>query len=633
MCGIAGIYSFTEQGNSFLDYTPKAIESLKHRGPDSSGVFNEDSISLGHTRLSIIDTSEAANQPFLDISGRYVIVYNGEFYNYKKYREELITQGVKFKSNSDTEVLLHLYIRYGAACVEKVNGFFAFAIYDKQEKTLFIARDRMGIKPLLYYKDDDKLIFASEMKAILAYGIEKKIDKASLLSYFQLNYIPEPYSIFLGVRKIPAGGYLLINKNKIEHRQYYQVPKYKNHKTSYSYENAKGELRNHLDESVKSRLVSDVPLGTFLSGGIDSSVITSIASRYKSDLQTFSIGYKDEPLFDETQYANLVAKKYNTNHTVFSLSNTDLYEDLDNILNYLDEPFADSSAIAVYILSKKVKEKVTVILSGDGADELFSGYNKHKAEYLARNANFLERSVGWSYPIFKNFPQSRNSRLGNFIRQLNRFGEGLNKGNKSRYWDWASFTTYFSAKKVFKEEFLESSSVERYKKRKDIILKGISDNGDLNDVLYTDVDLVLKGDMLRKVDSMSMANSLEVRTPFLDHNVVDFSFSLPEEYKITRSMKKKILQETYRNDLPLELFNRPKHGFEVPLLKWFQTDLKSTIEDNLLADEFVESQGIFELTEIQKLKKRLQSSNPGDITSLVWALIVFQSWWKKYYLN
>ena len=629
MCGITGIYAFTEQGNSFISKTSNAVNAIIKRGPDSNGVFFHNNVGLGHVRLSIIDVSEAASQPFIDKTGRFVIVFNGEIFNFKELREKLTQKGISFRTQSDTEVLLNLYITEGAAFLNKLNGFFAFAIYDRKENSLFIARDRLGIKPLLIYNDEDKLIFASEMKALLAYGISKEIDTESLYSYLQLNYIPAPYSIFKNVAKLQPGSYLEIKHNTIKKSIYYEIPYLAtNNYTNLSYDTAQKELINLMNQSIQKRLIADVPLGAFLSGGIDSSVIVAIASQYVDQLNTFSIGYKDEPLFDETIYAELVAKKYNTNHTTFKLSNNDLYENLFKVLDYTDEPFADSSALAVNILSMHTRKHVKVALSGDGADELFAGYNKHAAEFKIRKGGMLLNLIKWSNPLFNQLPQSRNNKFANINRQIVRFGKGMHFNEKNRYWRWCAYADESEIDKLL----LSQINKNNYLQRKNEILKHICRNGSFNEVLSTDMKLVLQNDMLVKVDMMSMENALEVRVPFLDYQVVDFAFTLPVDYKIRSNYRKCIVQDAFRNYLPSELYQRPKHGFEVPLLKWFQNELKSLITDDLLNDNFIDQQQIFEVSEVKKLKQKVFSNNPGDAVAQVWGLIVFQYWWKKYYV-
>lgn len=639
MCGIVGIVTKSKEQLACID---SATQTLIKRGPDNQATQQFSDLALGHARLSIIDRSESANQPFTDKTERYTIVFNGEIYNYKILKQDLLNDGIEFVTDSDTEVLLSLYIKYGEDCLEKLNGFFSFAVFDKQEKSLFIARDRMGIKPLLYYFNGTDFIFASELKAILKFKVSKQIDQVSLFNYLQFNYIPTYKSILTNISKLKPGHFIKIdnvsNLDNIVENQYYEIPFNEKEtivKNAFNYEKSKEMLRNLLDEAVQKRLVADVPIGTFLSGGIDSSVISVLAKQHKTDLNTFSIGYADEPFFDETNYANAVANKIGSKHHVFKLTNDELYENLNDILDYIDEPFADSSAIAVYLLSKYTRKHVTVALSGDGADEMFSGYNKHMAEYKARHPGIKEGLVKNAYPILKKLPKSRNSKLTNLNRQLHKFSLGANLTNKERYWRWASILNEEKSNYLLKEELVFnpqrlSDTAFEYKKRKDELLRFIRKEGDLNDVLYTDMQMVLTNDMLRKVDSMSMANSLEVRTPFLDHKVVNFAFNLPRAFKINADMKKKILQDTFQNDLPSEVYNRPKQGFEVPLLSWFRNELKDKIDNDLLSDELIEEQGIFNPSAIQALKTQLYSNNPEDVHATIWALIVFNSWWKKY---
>lgn len=633
MCGITGIYALNLMGKMHMINLSKATDHIARRGPDARGVWMNDFVGMGHRRLSILDVSYNAAQPMKDASGRYTIIYNGEIYNFLALKEELLAAGVEFQSTSDTEVLLYTYIHQKEKCLEKLNGFFAFAIYDEQENSLFLARDRYGIKPLYYYSDEDKFIFSSDMHSLLAFGIEKEIDKESLFTYLQLNYTPAPNTMIKGVLMLEPGYYAKIKGTDFEVSSYYKIeynPKHVN-KHQDSYAQQKQGIRNLMEESVKDRLVADVPVGTFLSGGVDSSIISGIAKQHKDDLHTFSIGYKDEPYFDETSYANLVAKKFNTNHTVFSLSNDDLYAHLFDILDRFDQPFADSSAIPSYILSQKTKKHITVALSGDGADELFSGYNKHSAHFKAMHGgglNSILKSVG---PLLKYFPKSRNGTISNKIRQAEKFGNGLKHNQADRYWSWASIASEDQAIRLLNDKTKNQVLHEEYKNYRTKLLSSISSENDFNEILLADMQLVLPNDMLRKVDLMSMAHGLEVRVPFLDHRLVDYVFQLPVSSKINEQMRKRILQDAFKDMLPGELYKRPKKGFEVPLLKWFRTSLKSLINDDLLSDRLIEEQNIFDLIEIRKLKKKLFSMNPGDAHATVWALIVFQWWWKKYF--
>jgi asparagine synthase (glutamine-hydrolysing) len=629
MCGITGIFTFKEEALSFRTKVENAVSRLHQRGPETSGTYFHDHVALGHARLAIIDVSDAASQPFTDRSGRYTVIFNGEFFNFKEHRNELLKKGIQLRSESDTEVLLYLYITEGPSFLKKINGFFALAIYDKEEGTLFIARDRFGVKPLFIYQDEGRFVFASELKALLEYGFEKKIDETSLSQYLQLNYIPGPNSIFKNVRKLEPGNFLFISKNGIGKEEYYEIP-FRNEgifRSDMAYDISCMKIKKLLDESVKRRMISDVPLGSFLSGGIDSSVIVALASQYTSKLKTFSIGYKDEPLFDETRYARIVAEKFKTEHTEFILTNDDLFSVLFHVLDYTDEPFADSSALAVYMLSMQTRKHVTVALSGDGADELFGGYNKHRAEFRIRNAGLPEKLTKILRPAYRLFPKSRNSRFSNTVRQLERFANGMDMPADERYWNWCGFASESEIKKLFNVK-----NKEDFFRRKKSILMNISGSPDLNDLLYSDMQLVLQNDMLVKVDMMSMANSLEIRTPFLDVDLVNYVFSLPSEFKIDRNFGKKILQDAFRSMLPEEIYHRNKHGFEVPLLKWFRKELRSLIFDELLEEKFVKEQGIFNYHEIASLKNKLVSNDPGDAAARIWGLVVFQYWWKKYFV-
>jgi asparagine synthase (glutamine-hydrolysing) len=632
MCGIAGIVSFSGPDHPILARIEEATKCIALRGPDGQGIFRDRNVTLGHRRLAVIDTSTSANQPMQDASGRYTIIFNGEFFNFKQHRALLENKGVTLRTESDTEVLLYLYMLEGTECLKKVNGFFSLAIYDKEEQTIFLARDRMGIKPLLYYMDDEKFLFASEMKALMAMGIPKEIDYASLLQYFQFYYIPAPHCIFKNVRKFLPGTFALLkctDKNSFKTEKYYSIPKPQGGNYSVKlYVDAQKELFELMELSVQRRLVSDVPLGTFLSGGIDSSVVTALAALHKPNIKTFSIGFKDNSFYDETRFAEAVARKCKTDHSVFSLSKDDLFANLHSVLEYMDEPFADSSALPVHILSMHTRKHVTVALSGDGADELFGGYNKHFAELLTQRFSYLIPLLKLSLPLVQKLPLSRSNKYANKIRQGERFLKGASLPMDERYWFWASFNEPRDILPwIRKEKYHNDAEVEKRKKE---ILDGFNFTDGINDTFYADTQMVLPNDMLTKVDLMSMANSLEVRVPFLDYEVVNFAFSLPESFKIDMSRGKKIVRDAFRKLLPDEVYSRGKKGFEVPLLDWFRGELKTMITTDLLSDEMLERQDIFEKQAVKNIIQRLYSSNPGDTPLQVWSLIVFQYWWKKY---
>ncbi|MDQ3111059.1 MAG: asparagine synthase (glutamine-hydrolyzing) [Bacteroidota bacterium] len=628
MCGITGGIAFTEKGKKYLENIGDAVKSLHHRGPDGNGIFKDGNVVLGHTRLAIIDCSEIAAQPFTSNDERYTIVFNGEIFNFKELRAELEKNGVKFRSQSDTEVLLELYAKEKESCLPKLNGFFAFVIYDKTEKSLFMARDRYGEKPLVYYFDTDVLVFGSELKALTAFGIPKTASISVLADYLHLNYIPQ-YSdgILEQTYYQKKGVYTTISNNEASYansKRWYGFPEQPEKYLIPSYNEAKVQLRSLLEKAVEYRLIADVPLGSFLSGGLDSSIITALAAKQKNNFQTFSIGFADEPFFDETAYAEQVAKHLGTKHHVFSLTNKDLLESLGSFFENLDEPFADSSALAVNILARETRKHVTVALSGDGADELFGGYNKHEAELRIRKESFANSLIKTGKPLWEILPASRNSALGNKVRQLRKYANGGKLSAADRYWKWAGFA---DEKEI--EQLLVSGSFYSTGKNKKIYTGGISASGSFNDVLQADMQLVLEGDMLVKVDRMSMMHALEVRPPFLDHHVVDFAMQLPASYKIEPGNRKKILKETFADLLPAEIYSRKKQGFEVPLLKWFKGELRGMI-DELLNEKSLREQNIFQPEEVKRIRQQMNSNNPGDSAARIWGLIVFQKWWLRY---
>ncbi len=630
MCGICGVFSFSGPVESSVSGIDKALASLSKRGPEVQAGFFLDHVGLGHSRLSIIDVSDAANQPFHDDSGNYSLVFNGEIYNFRTLREKLLAIGVAFRTHSDTEVLLKWLIDKGPDGINDLQGFFAFAFFDHREGSLLLARDRFGIKPLLYYQDGQRLLFASEMKALLHLGIPRHIDPASMHIYFQLNYIPGPWCIYQGVRKLMPGHWMKVKGTTVESCCYYALPdealpRY----AGMSYDKGIELLRKYMEEAVVKRLVSDVPLGAFLSGGIDSSVVVALAARHVEKLRTFSIGFKDEPMFDETRYARSVARMHNTDHTEFSLTTNDLLGCLFDVLDYTDEPFADSSALAVHILSRETRREVTVALSGDGADEMFAGYNKHMAHFRALQGGMAASLLRTFHPLLAPLPQSRSTALGNRIRQLYRFGKGINMSHPDRYWRWAAFTDEDYPAKLL----ISSPMNEEYRTRKKALTRFTSFSGDINSILRNDMHLVLTNDMLTKVDMMSMGNSLEVRVPFLDHDLVNLVFSMPDHFKIDKTGRKRILRDAFRDMLPPELYHRPKQGFEVPLLSWFRRELKDTILKKWLDEDYIREQRIFEPKVINNLKKKLFSSNPGEIHAQVWSIAVFQHWYEKFHRN
>ncbi len=631
MCGIVGYFSGKEE-KGLQEALQQAVSCLNKRGPDAHRHISvSPKVGFAHARLSIIDTTTVANQPMMDAEGRYSIIFNGEIFNYRELRAQFLSD-INFVSSSDTEVLLYLYKRLGVEALHHLNGFFAFAIYDNQKREVFLARDRYGIKPLHIYQNDDLILFGSEMKALLKFPIKREIDFTTMALYFQLNYVPGNSAMLRNFRKLPPGHCAVISDTgELQINQWYTIPFTSGYKVTApagGYEQATGKLRQLVEDAVQRRLVSDVPLGAFLSGGIDSSIVTYCAAKHVSGLNTFSIGYKDEPYFDETKYANLVAAKFKTNHTVYAVTNEEMFDRIFDVLDYIDEPFADSSAIAVNILCHYTRQKATVALSGDGGDELFAGYNKHRAALRAQQTGLINTFIKAALPALNLLPKSRHSKWGNLFRQAQRYSTGLQLTRAERYWQWCTLTGEEQVLRMLADK--KRVNETELQRRKQQVTRLVTEQGDLNDMLLADMHMVLPDDMLTKVDLMSMANSLEVRVPLLDYTVVDYAFSLPQQYKIEPGNGKKILKDAFRDELPQELFNRPKHGFEVPLLKWMRTGLRSLIEEQLLERKFIEEQGIFDPEQIENLKHKLYSNNPEDVHATLWALLVFQYWYKKY---
>lgn len=623
MCGIAAIVGFTEKGRQRLPRIAQCAALLRHRGPDHQQHMLAENFAFAHARLSIIDLSAQSNQPFTSHDKRFTVVYNGEIFNYRQLRDELMQRGETFHTGGDVEVLVNLYRAFGKEGVKKINGFFAFVLHDHEANTFFAARDRFGVKPLYFYQDGDYFSCASELRTLKGLCDLGEIDRAALYTYLQLTYTPENCSLLENAQKLQPGSFLFIEKNCVSAGTYYTL--------GISEQNAPSpqppgrQLIGLLDDAVQARMVADVPVGTFLSGGIDSSIITALAARHQPGLQTFSVGFAGNAQLDESKYAELVAKKYKTRHHTFHFTEAEAGSEIENFLDAIDEPFADSSAFNVYVLAKKTRQHVKVALSGDGADELFAGYNKHRAEWLVRNdpvKAFLLRSAS----LFASFTRaSRESKMANRARQLERFASGAKLNPAERYWRWASFYPQQKARRLIK---LSHGQAALYEVRKKEYTSLVAEN--FNSVLLADTKLVLPADMLVKVDRMSMAHGLEVRNPFLDYRVVEFAFSLDARYKIDKYEQKKILRESCAHLLPSEILQRKKHGFETPVQQWLRGVLRGHAERLLLDRAFIEGQGLFNYGEVEDVVRRALGNSPGDAGAVAWALLIFNHWYKKH---
>ncbi len=570
--------------------------------------------------------------------GTIWITYNGEIYNYRELADELKKKGHQFKSDTDTEVILHLYEEEGPNAVNRLNGMFAFAIWDQNLKRLWVCRDRIGIKPLVYYWDGKHFTFASEIKALLTDPIiSKELDYEALQLYLAFNYVPAPYTIFKGIKKLEPGKYLLLQDGNAEIKTYWEPPDSIDQDIASlpfkeQIEVFREPLYEGINDAVSSRMIADVPLGAFLSGGIDSSIIVALMARSSSrPVKTFSIGFKDDAFYDETHYAREVSERYGTDHHEFKLSYKDMLDVLPDVISTFDEPFADSSAIPTYIVSRETRKYVTVALSGDGGDELFAGYRSYLGEYwytryMQIPALFRQ---GLIEKLIKALPDSRDGKILEFIRRMKKFIKATKGPFPERV---------LSLKEVFPDEVRKNLLLNNNNRNgsQDPALGWIDKllgcyNGDrINSILYSDLKDSLPGDMLTKVDWMSMKNSLEVRVPLLDHRVVELAFRMKGSLKLNNGKTKYILKETFKDLLPPSLYNRPKAGFEVPISRWLKTDLKFLI-DQYLAKEKLREQGIFDFEIVDDLIQK-HLSNKTDTSWMLWNLIVFQSWYENYFL-
>jgi asparagine synthase (glutamine-hydrolysing) len=612
MCGISGYFS-RKRTIDFSVELNSSREKQAYRGPDDQGVWSDDQAGLAHSRLAIIDLSPGGHQPMYFEEEGLHMVFNGEIYNYIELKSELQLKGVEFKTDSDSEVILRGFMLWGSDLFPKLNGMFAIAIYNPDSKELILARDRFGIKPLYYFVNEEHCFFASELNSILSFPIERKLNYSALSNYFRFSYIPDNESIIEGISQLEPGKLLRIDKNTIKDERYYSID---SNPIDISYPEALNEIKKQLEQSVERRLLADVPVATFLSSGLDSTIISKIASQKSPRIHAYSAGFSEFPYFDESKLARQWANKNTIDHSIINLSQQELIESVDELLNALSEPFADSSAIAYHALSKQVSKEVKVVLSGDGADELFGGYRKHKAEWLLRKKPLIRKIAG-SFTSFKDLSiGSRNSALGNYKRQIGKLAHASRLSNEERYIYWASLLSDAELSSL-----INANKSRVYKA--DFTIKS------MNDFLLKDMQMLLPGDMLYKADRSSMLHGLEVRVPYLDHHLVNLVFSLPSEWKLKNGKRKSLLKDSFKEQLPVELLRRKKKGFEVPLQEWLKGPLKEKV-DRVLNEEVIREQGILNFDEVNRVIERSRGKNTGDAPYQVWAMLVFQTWVNNY---
>lgn len=611
MCGITGFISKNLKKNDLK----KMTDALSHRGPDASGYFfdQDKGVALGHRRLSILDLSESANQPMSSHCGRYVMVYNGEIYNFKEIANRL--KKTSWKTSSDSEVVLEAFVEWGIDFIHQLNGMFSIVIYDKNENKLFLFRDRMGIKPLYYFYNEKDLIFSSELKAILTIKKNLRINNESIYTYLHVGFVPGSQTIYHETFKLSQGSYLIYHKGEISNKSYWKVEKKIKKEVNQNFVKSKHELKLLLAQSIEKRLISDVPIGTFLSGGIDSSIVTAIAQEVNdSPINTFSIGFDDKK-YNESMHAKKVANHLGTNHNEFILNEQDTIDELENIMNHFDEPFSDSSALPTMLVSKMARKYVTVCLTGDGGDELFMGYGAYNWAKRLRNP-FI-----WQFrkPIYKLLSYSYNNKHKRASHVFNCPSE-----------NWKSHI-FSQEQYLFSETEIENLLLKNIASD---IVKKINNNVCLDNNFkpneeqsFFDLKNYLVDDLLVKVDRSSMYSSLEARVPLLDHRIIEFSINLPLNYKSQNGISKFILKEILYDYLPKSIMERPKWGFSIPLEKWLKTDLKYLI-DEYLREDMVVSTGVLNFKMVKSLIERFENGE-SYLYNRIWCLIILQKFLNK----
>jgi asparagine synthase (glutamine-hydrolysing) len=615
MCGIAGILNFDGLP---VDEAQMAqmCHLLRHRGPDDAGWFVQGALGIANTRLKIIDLSQSAHQPIFNEDRSVAVVLNGEIYNYRELRSELLKRGHVFRSQSDTEVIVHLYEEHGADCVEKLDGMFALAIWDTARRRLLLARDRVGKKPLFYYASATCIVFASEIKALFAQpAVPRTIDTKALPVLLAFGYVPCPGSIYSGIRQLGPGSWLTINQNgRLEQHQYWDI---RPQPRRISTHDAREGLRRHLESAVQKRLVSDVPLGIFLSGGVDSSIIAAVASRLTpTPVRTFTVGFEGAPDFDERGYARLVAERLGTEHQelVVGRQSAGLVEEL---VRAHDQPFMDSSAIPTYLVSQLAREYVTVILNGDGGDEMFAGYRWFQAALAAaKSPNILLRVLGMAAGPMR-------ALRPDVARILARFAASTDVEPELRLW---ALTPMFSNRlwEALRPEYADPECVLHHARE---LVKQAAGFTPLSRLLYFALKDYLLNDLNVKMDRCTMAHGLEARSPFLDTKLIEFVATLPDSMKLHGTRTKPLLRETYRDWLPPEIFSRKKQGFGVPLTMWFRDDLKDFVRDALMSPnaricEYLEPRTVEKL-----IRDFLEGRDPSAHT--LWTLLTLEIWLRQ----
>lgn len=628
MCGICGIIDYKGSVSAGALLHEMAVK-MKLRGPDDEGLYVDSnslpSVGLGHRRLSIIDLSKSGHQPMPNEDGSIWLVCNGEIYNYKELRPRLEREGHTFRSNTDVETIIHLYESHGDECVKYLNGMFAFALYDQKERSILLARDRAGKKPLFYYHDSDKFLFASELSSLLADKTARpEVNTQAIHYYLSFGYVPAPLTIYSNVLKLLPGHTLTLRDGKLDLKRYWNLefsPKLK-----ISEDDAAAELLRLLEDAVKIRLYSDVPLGAFLSGGVDSSIVVALMSRLSArKVKTFSIGFQEQD-YDELRYARNIATRYGTEHNEFIVK-PDAIKILPLLIERYGEPYADSSCIPTYYVSRQTKQYVTVALNGDGGDELFGGYERYQAMLAAEvYQNCPRLFTGLINSALRLVPEPIDPKSK--IRRLKRFFEAAALPATQRYLRWVSVFDGKMKSGIYSDDFKKTSFLDGPLSYLSRYADGFDGIDFADRFLMIDINTYLPNDLLVKVDVASMANSLEARSPFLDYRLMEFAAKLPSRYKLTMFSKKRILKRMAKGLVPAENLYRKKMGFGVPIGKWFRNELKELLCDTLLSDASFK-RGYFNPAAVRGMVEG-HIAGKKDYAFQLWALLMLELWHRKF---
>jgi asparagine synthase (glutamine-hydrolysing) len=621
MCGICGKMFLTEDRMADPALIQRMSAVMSHRGPDDHGIYVSRKIGLGHRRLSIIDLN-TGKQPLSNENGKIWVVFNGEIYNYRELRNELERKGHRFKTNTDTEVIVHLYEEQGEEFVKKLRGMFAIALWDEIEETLILARDRVGIKPLYYYRTNESIIFGSEIKSILSDStVPRRVDPRGISLLLRYYYIPGVDTLLQGIKKLLPGHYLLVKNGKCFDREYWDLS-FSRKRDRLSVQEAEQELDEVLRRSVRDHMISDVPVGVLLSGGVDSTAVLSyVVEETDRDISTFTIGFKSDELVDERKYAAIAAKKFGTRHFDMTIDAAEFAEFLPKYVWHMEEPICEPPAVALYYVSRLAKDHVKVLLSGEGGDEAFAGYPNY------RNLVWLERIKKVSGPLRPILGKAVSLITGSGpLKRFNKYGHLMGLNFEDYYYSRTSSPlTYMNrnAANLYTSEFRELMHTNNNHDLRELLLQNTDGQELLDKMLYIDTKTWLPDDLLIKADKITMANSIELRVPLLDHGVLEYAAVLPADLKLKGFTTKYVLKKTFEDRVPHEILYRKKTGFPVPYERWMAHELRDHIRD-VLTDDRTRGRGYFQQGAVTGLLE--SDNNPPIYSKEIFLLVALELW-------